>query len=320
VDGDIPQIAGFWRRIGAFALDGAVLGAFGLGLGLLWFDRLAALGGVGRLFGGGIALAYLTLLNSRIGRGQTLGKRALKIRVVDANGKAVGLSRAALRTFVLLLPITLNGAYVPAADGGSAMLVILSLCIFGLGGALVYLYLFNRRTRQSLHDLVARTFVVNAQGCGEIQERVWRPHLAIVLAWLLAIGVGAGPLATRLAGAGALQELTRLQRAAQAAAPGTQVAVQKGTQTFTSSSAGRSSAQFFRVRVVTSVKPASDEELADRVAAAVLSHAPAFEDIDQLVVSIDYGYDIMISNAHITSNFFHSPREWSERLKLDAGA
>jgi len=68
-------IAGFWRRLAAAAGDSALLGAFGLCLGLIWFGELAQLGGSGRLLGGSIALAYLGTLNSGVGRGRTLGKR-----------------------------------------------------------------------------------------------------------------------------------------------------------------------------------------------------------------------------------------------------
>ena len=319
-DAAVLRIAGFWRRIGAFALDGAALGALGLGLGALWFDRLAALGGGGRFFGAAIALVYLSLLNSRIGHGQTLGKRLLKIRVVDSNGKAVSLPRSLLRGFVLLLPFTLNGTNVPGTDAGSPMLVVLGLCTLGVGGALVYLYFFNRRTRQSLHDFAARTFVVNTPSHGEIEAHVWKPHVAVVVVWFLAIGIGVRPLASRLVGVSAFEELTRLQRAAQAAAPDSQVAVQTGTQAFTSSRTGRSFTRFVRVHVAAPIRPASAEELADRIAAALLVHPSDFDEVDQLAVSIDYGYDIMIANAHTTTNFIHSPREWSERLKLDAGA
>jgi hypothetical protein len=141
----------------------------------------------------------------------------------------------------------------------------------------------------------------------------------MVLNWLVAIGVVVGPLASRLAGLDTLQQVAALQRAVEAAAPGTRVAVRMGTQAFISST-GRSSTQFVRIHVITWPKPASPEELADRVAAAVLSNAHDSEDIDQLVVSIAYGYDIMISSAYVTNNFSHSPREWGDRLKLDARA
>lgn len=68
--------------------------------------------------------------------GATLGKRLVGIRVVRRDGNPPGLGRAALR----------------------AVLAFLSLALVGLG---VLLALFTRSGR-TLHDLVARTWVVDA--------------------------------------------------------------------------------------------------------------------------------------------------------------
>jgi len=315
-DSRAPQIAGFWRRIAAVLIDSMVLGVFGICLGLLWFDRLAAFGSLGRLIGGAIALAYFGFLNSHIGRGQTIGKRALKIRVVDANSTTVSFLRSIARAFVLLLPITLNGMYIPISEATPFTSAALTVCIFGLGGALVYLYLFNRRTRQSLHDLAARTFVVNAQDSGEIHERIWKPHLAFVFGWILVSGVVVRPLSELFVHSETYQGLLDLQRAAQSVAPEAQVAVQRGTRTAATLQDGLSSAAFVQVSVVTPVKPESYEELGDRIAAAILPAHPEIRDVASVTISISYGYDIMISRMHTTQTFSHSPQEWDERLKL----
>ena len=137
------MIAGFWRRIGAVTIDALLLGLFGAVLGLLWFDQLAALGQNGRFLGGAIAFAYLAIFNSRIGSGQTLGKRLLKIRVTDLQGSAVSFERAALRSLILLVPGILNGMSFSEASGGFIVQAVQVLCVFGLGGALAYLYWFQ---------------------------------------------------------------------------------------------------------------------------------------------------------------------------------
>nr|NJM04523.1 hypothetical protein [Desulfobacula sp.] len=36
------EIAGFWRRVGAFFIDAIILGIFGLLLGLLFFNNLSS--------------------------------------------------------------------------------------------------------------------------------------------------------------------------------------------------------------------------------------------------------------------------------------
>jgi uncharacterized RDD family membrane protein YckC len=79
-------ISGFWRRLLAFIFDGVLLGLVGVILGLLLFDSLARLGGWGRLIGFCHALVYFGVLNSAIGGGQTIGKRIMKIQVVDRTG------------------------------------------------------------------------------------------------------------------------------------------------------------------------------------------------------------------------------------------
>jgi uncharacterized RDD family membrane protein YckC len=306
-------IAGFWRRLAALAVDSLALGAVGTCLGLLWYDRLAALGSRGRLLGGAIALGYFGFLNSRLAGGQTLGKRALKIRVVDALGREISLPRSTLRALVLLLPIALNGVYVPGSEASLLVAAALGVCIFGLGGALVYLYVFNRRTRQCPHDLAARTFVVDASGSGEVRGRIWKPHLAVVGVWLVALAVGLGPLGALLGRSPIFEGLLELQQAAQSAVPDADVAVRRGTATVATLQ-GRSSASYVDVQVASRVRPESFEDLADSIAEAVLSAHPVARDADEVRISISYGYDIMISSMSTSQTFAHSPRDWAQRF------
>lgn len=74
-----------------------MLGIVGMLLSALLFDTFARMGVYARLIGFAIALAYFGVLNSRIGGGQTLGKRWLGIRVVDAQGQLLSPPRALLR-------------------------------------------------------------------------------------------------------------------------------------------------------------------------------------------------------------------------------
>lgn len=135
-----PQIATFWQRIGAAVVDAFLLGAIGACLGFLWFDQLAALGRMGRFIGGAIALVYFGTLNSKIGQGQTLGKRLVKIRVTDAKGALVSLPRSAFRATILLLPAILNGIPLPAGEYEQLVGIALSIWILGVSVATVYLW------------------------------------------------------------------------------------------------------------------------------------------------------------------------------------
>jgi uncharacterized RDD family membrane protein YckC len=58
------QIAGAWRRLFAFLLDGLLLGVLGFSLGLVAHDDLVALGDWGRAVGFAIALTYFNALHT----------------------------------------------------------------------------------------------------------------------------------------------------------------------------------------------------------------------------------------------------------------
>jgi len=61
------SISGFWRRVGALAIDTVVLGLAGMIVGVVLFDPLARMGGYERLIGFAIAWAYFGILNSSLG-------------------------------------------------------------------------------------------------------------------------------------------------------------------------------------------------------------------------------------------------------------
>lgn len=84
--------AGFWRRFAAWFLDALLLAIVELVL-----ERLVGRGGV--LVSFVIAVAYFTYLEGS-NSGQTIGKRALGIRVIDfSSGGPIGYGRAIIRYF-----------------------------------------------------------------------------------------------------------------------------------------------------------------------------------------------------------------------------
>ena len=83
--------AGFWRRFVALLLDGLLLGIVNGILVAMLSDSAAQ--GLSLLIG----LTYFTLLEGGAS-GQTLGKKALSIRVIDrGSGGSIGYGRAIVR-------------------------------------------------------------------------------------------------------------------------------------------------------------------------------------------------------------------------------
>ena len=119
--------SGFWRRFGATFIDGIMLG-------ILTGVLVAILKGGGYALGVIVALAYYTYFEGGP-RGQTLGKRALGIRVIDFDGGgSIGYSRAAIR-------------YVTS---------ILSAIVIYIG----YLWMLWDREKQCWHDKTSNAVVV----------------------------------------------------------------------------------------------------------------------------------------------------------------
>lgn len=200
-----------WRRLVAFVVDALLLGAPALAVGFLLFEAASALGEWGRLVGLALAATYFAVFDSRLGGGQSPGKRLLGVKVTRWDGTLLSPGTAAVRALILLIPFYLNGLQVD--EGTSAVLLsLLTLLVFGLGLSIVYLFLFNS-SRRSLHDLATGAVVVDAQ---TIQPprllALWPGHwIAVGAVCSLAI---AAPLIDKLGGepSGELKELRDMSR------------------------------------------------------------------------------------------------------------
>lgn len=170
--------AGFWRRAGAFLLDGLILSlAFYVTLAIIVFAFAASGVGAGldagrpaawvsALYLGILVLYFLAaalyygLQESSVHQA-TVGKRALGIKVTDAQGQRLRRSHAIGRWFAAALSyLTLYIGFLLAA--------------------------FTQR-KQALHDLAAGTLVVDRWAYSEHPERQQRHvgALAVVLGLLL---------------------------------------------------------------------------------------------------------------------------------------
>jgi uncharacterized RDD family membrane protein YckC len=141
--------AGFWLRLLALAIDGAILGTliwlfnglWSLAFGRGWMGTAASGGASGVYWFFVILIPFLMVTGYLIGfwrwRGQTPGKMALGLRIVRFNGDAIGWGGAIMR--LLGYPISV----VPLLIG--------------------FIWIGFDTRRQGLHDKLAETYVIRGR-------------------------------------------------------------------------------------------------------------------------------------------------------------
>jgi len=136
-----PLAAGLLRRLAACLYDGLVLAAVLMVAGAVWvaLSRAAAAPG-DWLFRGYLLGVSAAFFGAFWTRGETLGMRAWKLRLVAADGRPPGWGRALLRFATALL----------------------SWAVVGLG----FLWVLVDRDRQAWHDRLSGTRLVVNRGSG----------------------------------------------------------------------------------------------------------------------------------------------------------
>jgi uncharacterized RDD family membrane protein YckC len=294
-------IAGFWRRVAAFLIDFVVLGAPGMLFGLAVYRWAVTWGDAGRLIGFVAALLYFGLLNSRIGGGQTLGKRLLGTRVIDRGGNTLSPMRSVLRFLVIAIPCVsvfdvdpappeeLSWQFVSFISVGGPLAVA---TVVGVGGALAYLFVFNRRARQSLHDLAAGSFVIRRPTAAIPNGLATSPlHLIVVSCWLALFGLMTLVAAIGPSPKSSAVEPPKLVSELQVAIK-TQLGLPRVTaKTGQTSKPGASATSFLQIDAQSEDIHDNLSALAPRIAAAVLDHQPDLFGNQLLIIRVWRGFD-----------------------------
>ncbi|RPI96428.1 MAG: RDD family protein [Chloroflexi bacterium] len=175
-DDRVWNYGGFWRRAGAFALDYVLMAIYLLAVTLL-FLFLNTLFDVNQwLFSDRIrgqltasllvtlpVLLYFALAESSAWQG-TWGKRRLGLKVADIDGDRISFGRALARNLLKFIPWELSHTLIWEIRFTSQT----DSMLISYGFALVYLLigvnilaLVMNKKRQTLYDLLVKTYVIN---------------------------------------------------------------------------------------------------------------------------------------------------------------
>ncbi|WP_241242177.1 RDD family protein [Thalassotalea sp. G2M2-11] len=301
-------ICGFWRRIGALFIDTLVLGVLGYVVGLFLEDIFVQLGGWGRLIGFVVSITYFGVMNSSLSNGQTIGKRILNTKVVDSSNSTISLPKSFLRYSFLAVPFSLNGAQITNEALLSYLMYPLSFIIFGGLFSISYLYIFNRATRQSLHDLAVDTYVVNTEVSPEELPSVWKPHL-VVVAGLFVTAALVPVFTSDLAKSVPFKGLLATQEAINSNESVKYAGVTEGSTTFTSSDSGTTTTTYVNTQAFLYKNNVDDSDIAKQLAQVIVKTYPESLNKNLIQVTLTYGYDIGIASKWNSYNHQFNPQE-----------
>ena len=291
-------IAGFWIRIGAFFIDALLLGVMGFVLGNLFEEQFVQIGGVGRLVGFCIAIAYFGIMNSAVCEGQTIGKRLLNLRVVNSNNDVISLPLSLLRYSVFGIPYFLNGAHFNENFLPEVVTYLLALVVFGGLLSTVYLYVFNRTTRQSLHDLCAGTYVVNSDIEKGTTDAIWKPHYYIVACLFLVSALS--PLFllayvenSELLNNKSFEELSQIRSDILGVAEVTSANVLVSQSSVSSTDITK---KYLKIQAFLNKAEIDNQALAQTIANKAKENYSALNEIETIYVTLTYGFDIGIAS------------------------
>lgn len=310
-------ISKFWNRIGALVIDTIILGVIGIILGLTIQDFLIRIGSYGVLIGLLIAVLYFTIYNSKLFNGQTPGKKAMSIQVVDKVGNTLSLQRSFLRALILCVPYFLINVEVPGAQVGSDLFYLKIISCMSLMLGVIVIYIFNKGNRQSLHDLIIGSYVVSTVRTEDMTEfpTVTKASYYIFgfLTFLLTVFtiVGVTPANSSFA------DLIAIQKSILNIDGVLNAGVSKNTSTVYGES--KSTTESLVVQLWVKELPVNIDELENikvtrSVIKTILESEPNINQYDIISITLIKGFNIGIASWKNSCSCGKTPEEWKSLL------
>ena len=199
-----------WKRLWAFVIDSIILMIIGSILCNLFYNQLLSMGNWALLVGFAIFMLYYGLQNSAICKGQTIGKRIFRIKVVSENGQYLNPTQSLIRSLILTPMFIFNNIVLPIGYASMVWAMIIGALTF----IQIILFLANRPSRQLLHDLIIKSVCVNANAeIQNVEKNKVKLALAIVVPIVIGM-VGFIPISNKIVKmlGMSMQELSSLQQ------------------------------------------------------------------------------------------------------------
>lgn len=301
--------ANFWRRPLALGTDFLILGAIGFPLGEFWGDQFALLGSMGKLVGYTIALLYFSLFNSRFFQGQTLGKRLFGLVVVDKNRNFLSVHTTLLRSLLLLTPLLLAPFFTPTPYRTMAVSTVINGLLVGWGSVIMYLYIFNRQTRQSLHDLLCGSFVIRKKLDAPLPVPQLSQLHKVIAVLILITAIASGGFVSRFGFGGQWEKLARLQahfyQNPDVSSSNIRVGYERRWRQGQSENT-----RYLDLDVYYKRKPEDFRSEVEKVWGEVHSFYTEPPPVDSIRITVAYGYDIGIARNFISYRQVKTISEW----------
>lgn len=305
------QIGSLLRRFFAFSLDSIIIGIIPNLFVWPFLSTLSHLGSWAPLLGFFLALPYFALMNSRVGNGQTLGKRLLSLQVVHRDGNTLSVADATLRYAVFSIAYYLGNVALPLTKTPGVIVNLIQIITLSLSVSIIYLLLFNRRTRQGLHDLAVDSFVADATQSGPLNPQpIWKTHW-VILGGILAVSlVLGGILENNVRNLESFPEL-RADVDLVEEMPGVYAASARERHAGTPGNRMKS----LVIAASWTGNPDDAELFADDVARTIFERDAQTDQWDTVRIVVTSGFNIGIGSYQTSKVFERTPAAWRERLR-----
>lgn len=283
-----------FKRLLALIVDFIILGIMGYISGLFLEDFYVSLGKYGTLVGSSITIVYFSILQSSIGKGQTLGKKAIGAKVTNLNGEYLSLDKSFLRSFIVFFPI-MNLEIFSNGSNLLILLILLMLTIF----ASFYFILVNK-SRRCLHDILFDSIVTNQEvidiEIDEQNDRSKKKLIPIGVICILMIGMGIYQTFSE----NTLSQLLSAKEKIESV-DGVITVNEVKSSTTTYSNTNESSSTYTSVEITVRINDKNEVNnlesiYFDDIYQIIKDEVPDSENVDGIFITLYYGYNIGIAS------------------------